>query len=266
VRDALGEFAQARWLVSWRDVTSSVVLRTVIVAVLPIAATNDSAPVIHLPAKSAEEVCSFVACLNSIALDFVARQKLGGNHLRFFTFFQLPVVAPETFAAACDWDHSSRTLCDWVLPRVLELSYTAWNLVPFAQDCGWSGPPFRWNEERRFLIRCELDAAFFHLYLPAEKNGDWRPTERETTEDLARLKAAFPIPRDAVAYIMDTFPIVRRKDEETYNGDYRTKRVILEIYDAMQDSVRTSQPYQTRLDPPPADPRCCHMPRQEVMT
>jgi hypothetical protein len=60
---------------------------------------------------------------------------------------------------------------------------------------------------------------------------------------------------------MDTFPIVRRKDEEKYNGDYRTKRVILEIYDALQDSIRTGQPYQTRLDPPPADPRVAHPPR-----
>lgn len=57
---------------------------------------------------------------------------------------------------------------------------------------------------------------------------------------------------------MDAFPIVRRKHEEKHNGDYRTKRVILEIYDAMQESIRTGKPYQTRLDPPPADPRCCH--------
>jgi hypothetical protein len=59
---------------------------------------------------------------------------------------------------------------------------------------------------------------------------------------------------------MDTFPIVRRKDEEKH-GEYRTKRVILEIYDAMQDAIHTGQPYQTRLDPPPADPSCCHLPR-----
>jgi hypothetical protein len=61
---------------------------------------------------------------------------------------------------------------------------------------------------------------------------------------------------------MDTFPIVKRRDEEKFNGDYRTKRVILEIYDAMQESIRTDQPYQTRLDPPPADPRCCHPARE----
>ena len=47
---------------------------------------------------------------------------------------------------------------------------------------------------------------------------------------------------------------VRRKDEERYNGDDRTKRVILEIYDAMSTAIATGQPYQTRLDPPPGPP------------
>jgi len=78
-------------------------------------------------------------------------------------------------------------------------------------------------------------------------------------EDLARLKTSFSIPRDAVGYIMNTFPIVRRKDEEKYNGDYRTKRVILEIYDDLAESIRTGQPYQTRFTP--ADPRRCHPPK-----
>ena len=88
-------------------------------------------------------------------------------------------------------------------------------------------------------------------------NGDWRRAEGETAEDLARLKASLPTPHNAVAYIMDTFPIVKRKDEEKH-GEYRTKRVILEIYDAMAEAIRSGVPYQTRLDPPPADPRCCH--------
>jgi hypothetical protein len=56
---------------------------------------------------------------------------------------------------------------------------------------------------------------------------------------------------------MDTFPIVRRKDEDKF-GEYRTKRIILEIYDVMQEAIRTGKPYQTRLNPPPGDPRCCH--------
>ena len=40
-----------------------------------------------------------------------------------------------------------------------------------------------------------------------------------------------------------------------------TKRVILEIYDAIAEAVRTGQPYRARLDPPQADPRCYYPPR-----
>jgi hypothetical protein len=73
------------------------------------------------------------------------------------------------------------------------------------------------------LLRAELDAAFFHLY----------GVSREDTD-----------------HILDTFPIVRRKDEAQF-GEYRTKRLILEIYDAMQQAMDTGMPYQTILDPPP---------------
>jgi hypothetical protein len=57
--------------------------------------------------------------------------------------------------------------------------------------------------------------------------------------------------------LMDTFPIVKRKDEAAH-AEYRTKRVILEIYDEMQRAMESGEPYQTRLDPPPADPRVAH--------
>ena len=110
------------------------------------------------------------------------------------------------------------------MPHVLELTYTAHDLERFATDCGYSGPPFRWDEERRFLLRCELDAAYFHLY---------------------------GIGGDDVDYILETFPIVKRKDEQAH-GEYRTKRVILDIYDAMQQAMETGTAYHTRLDPPPA--------------
>jgi hypothetical protein len=57
---------------------------------------------------------------------------------------------------------------------------------------------------------------------------------------------------------MNIYRIVKSKNEEKYNGDPCTKRVILEIYDATQESNRTGHPYQTRLDPLPADRWCCH--------
>jgi hypothetical protein len=250
------------WCLSVKDVTSSTNERTSIGAMLAGVALTDSLPWLATPEGARMNGC-LLANLNSYVFDYIARQKVAGLHLRGHYLGQLPVVGLSTFKVQCPWSRVAGQLSEWIMCRVLELTYTAWDLETFAQDCGWSGPPFRWNEERRFLLRCELDAACFHLYLLAENSGEWHRAEGETAEDLARLKASFPTPRDAVAYIMDTFPIVRRKDEGKYNGDYRTKRVILEIYDAMQESIRSGQPYRTRLDPPPADPRNCHPAKQE---
>ena len=42
---------------------------------------------------------------------------------------------------------------------------------------------------------------------------------------------------------------------------YRTKRLILECYDAMQQAIDTGEPYQTVLDPPPG-----HGPRHPERT
>ncbi|MEJ5366076.1 MAG: hypothetical protein WHS86_13305 [Desulfosoma sp.] len=179
-------------------------------------------------------------------------------HCERFQAEQLPVLLPQLFESTCLWAADNENLENWLLPRVLELTYTAWDMEPFARDCGYDGPPFRWDEERRFLLRCELDAAFFHLDLPATADGQWKPARKDkgavrdkTPKELKELKRHFPTPRHAVDSILDTFPIVRRKDEQQY-GEYRTKRVILEIYDAMQQALETGAPYRTRLDPPPA--------------
>jgi hypothetical protein len=222
-----GEWKQD-WLLVWRDITNTTNEHTVIASILPLVGTDFTLRV-GFPLAGEFSVL-LVANLNCLAFEYCARQSLGGTHLSDYILKQLPVAPPKAFAQPCAWTDRRQTLRDWLLPRVLELTYTAWDLEPFARDCGYDGPPFRWDEERRLLLRCELDAAFFHLY---------------------------GISRDDAAYIMDTFPIVRRKDEEKH-GHYRTKDTILEIYAALAESQRTGKPYQTRLNPPPADPRCCH--------
>jgi len=60
--------------------------------------------------------------------------------------------------------------------------------------------------------------------------------------------------------VFQWFSIVKRKDEAAH-GEYGTEGVILEIYDAMQQAIEAGQPYQTLLDPPPADSRVAHPPR-----
>ena len=255
--------ASPRWLMGWRDITRSTDERTVIGGVFPFSGVSNKLPEL---VTDSEHAALLPALVSSLACDFSARFKIGGISLNFYIAEQIPVLPPETLKRLVSWD-VGKSLRDWLLPRVLELTYTTWDLEPLAADCGWDGPPFRWDEERRFLLRCELDAAFSHLYLPAEENGDWRPARRsdgcphdESPEQLAELKHHFPTPRDAIAYILDTFPIVRRKDEQRH-GDYRTKHTILDIYDAMQASFATDGPYRTRLAPPPADPSRCHPPR-----
>jgi len=224
------------WFLGWRDVTDSTNERTVIASLLPRTAVGDKF-LLMLPCKEPHLVASLLGNLDSLALDFAARRKIGSKSLKYFTMRQLPVLAPAVIREPAPWQASS-SYADYLLPRVLELIYTTWDLRSFARDNGFDGPPFRWDEERRFLLRCELDAAFFHLY---------------------------GIECDDVDYIMDTFPIVKRKDEAAH-GEYRTKRVILDIYDAMQQAIDTGRPYQTHLDPPPADPRIAHPPLERFGT
>jgi hypothetical protein len=216
------------WLLGWRDICRSFDERTVIASVISRAGVGNTTPLMLTAAESSKIAC-LVACLSSFALDYAARQKVGGTHLNYVQLRQLPVLTPATFDTATSW-LGGRPCREWLLPRVLELTYTAWDLEPFARDVGYDGPPFRWDPERRFLLRSEIDAAFFHLY---------------------------GLSRDDTFYVMDTFPIVRRNDEKDH-GEYRTKRVILELYDAMAEASRTRTPYGTRLDPPPADPRVAH--------
>jgi len=232
VKERCGEVP--RWCLVVKDVTSATNERTAISAVLPSSALSDSLPWLSNQRGACVNAC-LLANLNTFVLDYVARQKVAGLHLRGHYLSQLPIFAPDVYSNICSWAHSDYAA--WFVPRVMELTYTAWDMHSFACDCGYDGPPFRWNENRRFLLRCEIDAAFFQLY---------------------------GITRDDVGYIMETFPIVKRKDEAQY-GEFRTKRVILGIYDAMAEAIRTGIPYQTILDPLPADPRVAHAPAPVVI-
>ncbi|HEU5373923.1 MAG TPA: DNA methyltransferase, partial [Ktedonobacteraceae bacterium] len=215
------------WLLLWRDVARATDERSCISTVIPKVVASRKCPALGFSAT--DNFVGLLTNLNSFIFDYTARQKLGSISFSFYILKQLPVLPPAAYTPACCWD-STCTLRDWILPRALELTYTSWDLEAFAKDCGYDGPPFRWDEERRFLLRCELDAAYFHLY---------------------------GITRDDVDYIMETFPIVRREDEKQH-GEYRTKRVILEIYDKIQRAINAGVAYETRLVPGPADPAVAH--------
>jgi hypothetical protein len=63
--------------------------------------------------------------------------------------------------------------------------------------------------------------------------------------------------RAQAEWLLDSFTVLR-KYEEGDHGEFRTKRLVLEIYDQISAAKRAGRAYQTRLKPAPADPSCCH--------
>jgi hypothetical protein len=226
--EVTGRIGERRFLVAFRDAVSAVAdSRSLVASIVPPFGAGHT--LLFFFPQSALEAAFITAWFNSFVTDFVFRLKASGAHASFFLVRQLPIPRHDDVTTVAPWD-TRGTVLEWVARRVVELSYTEWTISGFAAECGFEGAPFRWDPDRRFLLRCELDAAFFHLYGLARDDSD---------------------------YVMETFPIVRKNDEKAH-GTYRTKRVVLEIYDAMAEAARTGKPYQTPLDPPPADPRVAH--------
>ncbi len=253
--EELVERFSPHWFVAFRDVTSAVVLRTAVFSIVPCVGVGNTAPLVLFDYPGPQQVSTFLGYLNSFVLDYCARQCVGGSHLNYLYLKQFPVLSPAVLGSCAPWE-SKRSIEEWCSARTAELVFTAWDLEHFSRDGGNPWPPFVWDEERRFLIRAELDAAFFHLFLSSEE--EWQGTGSK------ELLAYFPTPQHAVEYIMDTFRILRERDEAAY-GHFKTKAAILEIYDEMNHVIAANastkaagrQPtarYETRLNPPPGPP------------
>lgn len=232
------------WLLGYRDITSNVVLRTAIFSILPKYAIGGTINLLFPKVKDVKLIACLLANLNSLVFDYITRQKIGGTHLSQNYFKQLPIIAPDSY---------STTDINYILPRVLELFYTAWDVKSFADDLWhdsektvqniiieqWNSnhlmsnifeqpqhkldriadnniplQPFIWNDNRRIQIRAELDAYFAYLY---------------------------GLTLDEIRYIIDpedvygsdfpgeTFRVLKEKEIKQFS-EYRTKRLVIENY------------------------------------
>ncbi|SNR64091.1 Methyltransferase domain-containing protein [Humidesulfovibrio mexicanus] len=195
-----------KWFMGWRDITNTTNERTVIPGITPAAAFGDTFLLMFPAVNTREQSPILASSLTSFALDYAARQKVGGTHLKYHVFKQIPVLPPNQFDVPAPWT-LREPLQDWIQARARALYASDYQM---SELLNITYQPR--SLEERFAIRCELDAAFFHLY---------------------------GISREDVDYIMDTFPIVRRKDEAAH-GCYRTKEMILEKYDEMAGAMRDS--------------------------
>ena len=194
----------SRYFLATRRLTNATNERTAVFSLLPWSGSGNS--IFLFRHRSVADLIWLISNGNSFSFDYVVRNKLGGTNFLQFLIEQLPLVPLKKRTGGMPFDEK-QPLLSWVLPRVIELLFTSLDLAEFAGDCGYHGPPFRWDEERRFQLRCSIDALFFHLY---------------------------GISREDTDYIMDTFPIVKRKDEAKH-GSYRTKEVILQYYDTLAE-------------------------------
>ncbi|WP_328718918.1 SAM-dependent DNA methyltransferase [Streptomyces sp. NBC_00247] len=211
------------WLLGWRDVARTTDERTAIPAFLPKVAVGHTFPLMF-PAGPVDLTAAMVAAQSSLAFDFVARQKVGGIHMALMTWKQLPVPHPDDLAP-----HTA-----FITPRMLELVYSSWEMEPLAIDLGDTGAPFVWKEDRRALLRAELDAYFFHLYGVSREDAD---------------------------YILESFQTENgglKNNEIAKYGEYRTKRLVLAEYDRMAEAGLTMKAplidgknYTSTLTPPP---------------
>jgi hypothetical protein len=258
---------ERRWLLGFRDVTNTTNERTAIFAALPRVGVGNTAP-LFLHAKGALESLALVGNASAFVLDYVARQKVGGTHLNFHYVKQFPILPPSAYGPEA---------LHFIVPRVLELAYTAWDLAPLAQDVweeadeglraairawvagarlhsdsppDWAeGPypfhPFVWNEERRALLRAELDAYYARLYGLNRKQLRYILDPQDLTprelEDILSDYEEVEDPLDEKAYRKrveasrfpgETFRVLKDKDIRRY-GKYRTRRLVLEAWERL---------------------------------
>lgn len=217
-----------KWLMGWRDITSAHVMRSVIVSVIPKVGVGNTLPLIFTreePVKAS----MLLANLNSLILDYVARLKIGGIHLTFSYIKQFPVLSPEQY---------SEQDIFFILPRVLELTYTAHDLKPWAEDLGYNGEPFPWNPDRRAVLRAELDAYYAKLY------------------SLSRDELRYILdPADVMGddYPSETFRVLKNSEMREF-GEYRTARLVLREFDRIALADAAHEPYLSLLAPPPGQP------------
>ena len=197
-----------QWLMGWRDVCRNTDERTMVTGVLPVAGVNHKFMLYMPKGVGAAECSCLLGNLSSLVYDFLARQKVAGTSFSYFYIKQIPGLPPSAYDS---------TATDFIHPRVLELTYTSHDLKPWSQDLGYDGPPFRFDPERRALLRAELDAYYAHLY------GLTRDELRYILDPADLMGPDYP---------SETFRVLKTNELRQF-GEYRTQRLVLAAWDRL---------------------------------
>jgi hypothetical protein len=201
--------ASPQWLMGWRNVTNATNERTVIGTVFPLVGVGHSMPIFFSSVKDVRLQAALLGNFSSLTLDFVARQKVGGVNLTYGFLKQFVFFSP---------DYYTEPNLAFIVPRVLELTYTAHDLKPWAEELGYEGPPFAFDPDRRAILRAELDAYYAKLY------GLTRDELRYILDPADVMGEDYP---------SETFRVLKDKERREF-GEYRTQRRVLEAWDRLE--------------------------------
>ncbi|MFA6402886.1 MAG: DUF433 domain-containing protein [Salinivirgaceae bacterium] len=235
---------EKKWLLCVRSITSATNERTVISSIIPKIGVGNSANIalINDPLKAVHLLATF----NSFLTDFIAQTKVGNQNFNIYIIEQLPILPFD-----------ATILSSTIIEKVIELVYTSWDIKAFADDVwkeadndlkaaiktqweenktdtgghewnppewceidpeGCPLPPFRWDEDRRAVLKAELDAIYAKLY-------------GLTTEELRYILD----PQDVYGpdFPGETFRVLKEKEIKKY-GEYRTRRLVLEAWEKLE--------------------------------
>jgi hypothetical protein len=166
VEARLGDWRRG-WLIGFRDVARSTDERTAIFSLLPRAGVGHTMPILLIiDGASAVHILSLLVSLNILTFDWVLRQKIGGTHLTFFILRQLPVLPPSAYRAED---------LRFIVPRALELTYTAWDIKPFADDVWQDAANSELGDALQAAIRAQWEANRAATGGVAPAPPDWLP-------------------------------------------------------------------------------------------
>ena len=193
-----------KYLMGWRAMASSNNIRTIITTVLPLVGAGNSCALCFTSTTPVYNAC-LLGDMNSMIHDWCARQKIGGSNINMFIVKQIPTLAPSAY---------SQEDIEFIVPRVLELTYTSYSLKGWAEALGYEGEPFVFDPERRAILRAELDARYAKLY---------GLNEQELRYILD--------PADVYGedYPSESFRVLKEKEIAEF-GEYRTRRLVLEAF------------------------------------
>jgi hypothetical protein len=199
-----------RWLMGWRDICRGTDTRTAIASVVPRFGIGHTMPCFYSDC-TARQCAALLANWNTLVLDYITRLKIGGTHLTYSYLKQLPFLPPTCY---------TDPHLQFVTERVLELTYTAHDLTPWARDLGYTGAPFAYDSTRRAQLRAELDAYYAGLY------GLTRDELRYILD---------PADTHGPDYPTETFRGLKTNELREF-GEYRTRRLVLEAWDRLAHS------------------------------